>query len=278
LFKNLMEENIKIYGLPILYITRSNGEGYDTFFGEDPLQKFISNGVIIQSQVKGTSNWGGQGDLISKFSGLVFRDKVYFDISQQHWNNIKISSATSNTVLQGTISVNANSTIVTGANTKFETNLQKTDSVVILNSVYTVNTISSNTTLTVTPSVISTNANTTITKVNRILPPRPLEGDLIWFPIVKKLFSILFVDHEAESFYPIGVPLLYGLTCELFDYSSEVINTGNTDVDIIEDLFTQNELTSNTYVLEDHNTTAQNQEITNYSNSIIVSSKKDPRL
>ena len=59
---------------------------------------------------------------------------------------------------------------------------------------------------------------------------RPNEGDLIWFPLNKKVFQIKFVDHEA-IFYQMGSLQMYDLTCELFEYSNETFNTGIPDID-----------------------------------------------
>ena len=63
---------------------------------------------------------------------------------------------------------------------------------------------------------------------------RPTEGDLIWFPMVDKLFEIKFVEHE-QVFYQTGRLQTYDLRCELFTYSNERIDTGDTDIDAIED-------------------------------------------
>ena len=62
---------------------------------------------------------------------------------------------------------------------------------------------------------------------------RPFEGDLIYFPLNDKLFEIRFVEHE-KIFYQLGNLPLYGLTCELFEYSHEDIDTGIAEIDDIE--------------------------------------------
>lgn len=61
---------------------------------------------------------------------------------------------------------------------------------------------------------------------------RPQEGDLIFFPLNKKLFQIKFVEHEPV-FYQMGSLQMYDLKCELFEYSDEVLNTGIADIDDI---------------------------------------------
>lgn len=67
--------------------------------------------------------------------------------------------------------------------------------------------------------------------------PRPREGDLIFFPLNKKLFEIKFVEHE-QPFYPVGSLPVYELRCELFVYSSQDIDTGIPEIDVIETLHT----------------------------------------
>ena len=63
---------------------------------------------------------------------------------------------------------------------------------------------------------------------------RPREGDLIYFPLSKGLFEIKFVEHE-NPFYQLGKLYVYKLSCELFAYSQETIDTGYDDVDKLED-------------------------------------------
>jgi len=63
---------------------------------------------------------------------------------------------------------------------------------------------------------------------------RPREGDLIYFSLAKAIFEINFVEHE-NPFYQLGKLYSYQLTCELFSYDREEFNTGNSDIDNIEE-------------------------------------------
>ena len=63
---------------------------------------------------------------------------------------------------------------------------------------------------------------------------RPREGDLVYFPFSRGLFEIKFVEHE-NPFYQQGKLYTYKLSCELFTYSQETIDTGYSDVDSVED-------------------------------------------
>ena len=62
---------------------------------------------------------------------------------------------------------------------------------------------------------------------------RPKEGDLIYFPLTSKIFQIMFVEHETP-FYQTGALPIFDLTCELFVYSDEKIDTGVDTIDVIE--------------------------------------------
>ena len=70
-----------------------------------------------------------------------------------------------------------------------------------------------------------------------ILPSRPCEGDLLYFPLTKGLFEIKFVDHQ-DPFYQLKKLYVYKLQVELFQYSSEKMETGITDIDDFQTLNT----------------------------------------
>ena len=63
-----------------------------------------------------------------------------------------------------------------------------------------------------------------------IVDTRPREGDLVYFPLGKRLFEIKFVEHE-EPFYQLGKNYVYQLKCELFEYEGEVIDTSIDAID-----------------------------------------------
>lgn len=67
------------------------------------------------------------------------------------------------------------------------------------------------------------------------LPNRPNEGDLIYYPLTKGLFEIKFVKHQ-EPFYQLGRLYTYKLDVELFQYSSEKMDTGIPEIDVFENL------------------------------------------
>ena len=68
---------------------------------------------------------------------------------------------------------------------------------------------------------------------NLIVNTRPDEGDLIYFPAVKRLWIISFVDHD-DPFYQVNNLPVYKLYCRSWEYSSERLDTGIEAIDAIE--------------------------------------------
>jgi len=69
---------------------------------------------------------------------------------------------------------------------------------------------------------------------------RPNEGDLIYFPLNKKCFQIKYVN-KFEMFYQLGALQTWEVTCELFEYSGETMNTGIPEIDILQKKFDINQ-------------------------------------
>jgi hypothetical protein len=69
------------------------------------------------------------------------------------------------------------------------------------------------------------------------LPNRPSEGDLLYFPLTGGLFEIKFVEHQ-DPFYQLKKLYVYRLQVELFQYSSERLETGVKEIDVFESLKT----------------------------------------
>jgi hypothetical protein len=82
-----------------------------------------------------------------------------------------------------------------------------------------------------------------------IIPTRPCEGDLIYFPLTKALFEIKFVKHQ-DPFYQLGKLYVYKLQVELFQYASERISTGDANIDVFESLNTLNTTENPNYTLD----------------------------
>jgi hypothetical protein len=59
---------------------------------------------------------------------------------------------------------------------------------------------------------------------------RPKEGDIIYFPLGKRLFEVKYVEHE-KPFYQLQGLYTYQLRCELFRYEDELIDTSIDEID-----------------------------------------------
>ena len=84
---------------------------------------------------------------------------------------------------------------------------------------------------------------------------RPLEGDAIYHPILKKLFEINFVDHD-DPFNQLDNNPVYKMRCRLYEYSSEALDTGISAIDAIEDALSTDTLG---YQISLEQTTVQNE-------------------
>mgnify|MGYP003334118764 CR=1 FL=1 len=123
---------------------------------------------------------------------------------------------------------------------------------------------------------------------------RPNEGDLIYFPLNKKCFIIRYVN-KFEMFYQLGALQTWEVTCEVFEYAGENMNTGIPEIDRLQKEFSVNMLDwiiktedgfnltdeeGNLIVLEGYNLTdlvkAENDEIQRESDQFVDFSAVDP--
>lgn len=204
LVEDLTIEAIKIFGHEVKYLPRTlNRE--DALYGEDTLSSF-DDAVGIEMYIKNVEGFEGEGDFLSKFN-LEIRDQITFTVARKRFDQARSEKLTTE-VGYNYVQESANTAapsrqyLTTSANTSsFGIQLESgTDE----------------------GYAITTN--------------RPNEGDLIFFPMVKKLFEIKFVEHE-QVFYQNGRLQTYDIKCELFAYSNERIQTGNSAIDIVQDTF-----------------------------------------
>lgn len=66
-----------------------------------------------------------------------------------------------------------------------------------------------------------------------VLPNRPAEGDILYMPLTQSYFEIKRVEAH-DPFYQLGKLYVYKLQCELWQYSSEELNTGVVEIDKLE--------------------------------------------
>ena len=199
LYRDLLAEAIQIFGNDVHYLDRTI-VAEDTLLGEDVLSKFSSSAKIEMYVENAEGGYEGERELMNRF-GLQNLSDVTFVVAkhrfQQLTKQITIESGTDTT--GGAILLESGTIDMSSDAIVFEG-----ETFYILNE---------------------TDATDS---------DRPLEGDLIFHPILKKLFSVNFVDHD-EPFHQLDNNPAYRLRCRTFDYSSEILDTGIDAIDAIED-------------------------------------------
>jgi len=112
--------------------------------------------------------------------------------------------------------------------------------------------------------------------VNRIRPDRkrPLEGDIIFFPLNSKMYKIMSVEHES-IFYQAGSLQLFDMRCELIEYSGQRFQTGRDNIDTyFNDIDTTQATTLES--LETYDDNAMNLDFEKIGDDIIDFSERDP--
>lgn len=209
LVEDLVLESIKIHGMEMKYLPRTVVRS-DPLFGEDTLSKF-DDAISLELYLKNVEGFEGEGDILSKFN-LEIRDQVTFTVAKKRFDQARSEKLTTE--------VGYNYIQESGSTTtpsRFElTDSGETDSIVLESA---------------------TSDGYSITT------ERPMEGDLIYEPLSRTLFEIKFVEHEA-IFYQTGRLQTYDLRCEIFSYSNEKIDTGDSELDAIEDRYSTDILTN----------------------------------
>jgi len=165
--------------------------------GEDALSKFNTQSLIEMYMEDSGGGFAGERELMSQF-GLQNLSEATFVVSktrfQEKTKQIQIEAGTDSTS-SGSIQLESGT---------FSTSKLEGEIFYIVNE------------------TDATNAD------------RPLEGDAIYHPTLKKLFEINFVDHD-DPFHQLDNNPVYKMRCRLFDYGSEALDTGITEIDAIED-------------------------------------------
>ena len=200
LYRDLVTEAIQIYGHDVFYIDRTL-VAKDTILGEDTLSKFKNAQKIEMYMENADGGFAGEKEIINQF-GLQNLSEATFVVSKQQFQ----SKTTQITIEEGTSSGNGGSILLEDGSDPATSKFEGSDFYLLL----------------------ETDATDS---------DRPYEGDAVYHPILKKLFQVNFVDHD-EPFFQLDNNPVYKLRCRLFDYSSEALDTGVTDIDAIETALT----------------------------------------
>ena len=194
LYSNLVKEAIQIFGHNVFYVNRSFVKE-DSLFGEDTLSKFTDSQQVEMYVENAEGGLEGEKELVSKF-GLDIKDEVTFVVNKERFQDLTKQIA----IESGTDSEAGGSILLEDGTV---------DSKLETGSSYIV-------------------SEDTVTDADR-----PLEGDLVYHPIIGKLFEISFVDHD-EPFFQLDNNPVFKLKCRTMEYGSEDINTGIDTLDSIE--------------------------------------------
>lgn len=151
----------------------------------------FNSAIDIEVYVKNIQGFEGEGDFLSKFN-LEIRDQITFTMARKRFAQIASEKLTDEVGFN--YQVETANTNAWGASDSY---------------------------------VLETGSANGYS----ITTSRPMEGDLIFFPLNNKLYEIKFVEHE-NIFYQHGKLYTYDIQCELFDRDSR-LTTGNTVIDII---------------------------------------------
>ena len=240
LYRDLIKEAIQIYGHDVYYVDRTT-VALDSVLGEDSLSKYTTQHPIEMYVEDAEGGYAGEKEIMSQF-GLENRNEITFVVSKQRFQEMD-----SQVTLEDDTDTTGGSVLLE-AGSLDQSSLSSTLSTVTKSFVFLNGTDSSATDA--GGKIIMEQDNTTFILSEEsgnefyILmdtattdADRPQEGDLIYHPILGKMFQVNFVDHD-EPFHQLDNNPVYKLRCQQFEYSQEKIDTGITVVDEIEDTST----------------------------------------
>ena len=228
LYRDLIKEAIQIYGHDVYYVDRTS-VAIDNILGEDALSKFTTQHPIEMYVEDAEGGYAGEKEIMSQF-GLENRNEITFVVSKQRFqemdSQITLEDETDTTggsilLEAGSINQSTASATLSTVTKSFIFN-EDGDNIVLEDD---------NTTFLLSEesgSEFYILMDTATTDADR-----PQEGDLVYHPILGKMFQVNFVDHD-EPFHQLDNNPVYKLRCQQFEYSQEAIDTGITVVDNIE--------------------------------------------
>ena len=199
LYRDLVIESIQIHGHDVFYLDRTL-VNEDTILGTDSLAKFNTQAKIEMYMENSEAGFGGEKELMNQF-GLQNLSEATFVVAKTRFQELTKQV----TIESGTDTLSGSILLEDGT----------LDSATVEASA-------------------SFESGYIISEATATDSDRPLEGDLIFHPILSKLFQINFVDHDEPHFQLDNNPV-YKMRCRLFEYSSEVLDTDISAIDAIED-------------------------------------------
>ena len=236
LYSDLIKEAIQIYGHDVYYVDRTT-VAIDTVLGEDSLSKFTTQHPIEMYIEDASGGFAGEKEIMTQF-GLENRNELTFVVNKKRFqemdSQITLEDATDTT--GGSIQLEAGSIDQSSNSSTLET---VTQSFVTMNGTDSSSTNSDDKIMLENDNesfILSEESGSEfylIMDTATTDADRPQEGDLIYHPIITKVFEVSFVDHD-EPFYQLDNNPVYKIRCKQFEYSQEAIDTGITEIDVIE--------------------------------------------
>ena len=271
LYADLVAEAIQIHGHDVYYLDRTL-VAEDTVLGEDSLSKFNTQAPIEMYMEDSDGGFAGEREIMSQF-GLQNLSEATFVVSKTRFQDktkqIRIETDTDSSS-SGSILLEAGS-LFTYTDAGGSILMNGTDSVssnagdeILLDGTDSIGTNAGDKAL-LDGTAVSTDLKLEgstfyiLNETDATDSDRPLEGDAIYHPTLKKLFEINFVDHD-DPFHQLDTNPVYKMRCRLFDYGSEALDTGIAAIDAIESSLS---VASSDYqlTLEQETTATINQEI-----------------
>ena len=203
LYSDLVKEAIQIFGHDVYYMDRTL-VAEDSVLGEDSLSKFLHQHPIEMYMEDSEGGFAGEKELMSQF-GLQNLSEATFVVNKERFQE-----------LDRQIQIEDGTDTSSGGSIQLETG-----SIDQSSASSTLTTVSGDNVFYILQDTAATDSD------------RPQEGDVIYHPVLDKMFQINFVDHDAPFFQLDNNPV-FKMRCRLFEYSSEVLDTGITDIDVIE--------------------------------------------
>ena len=196
LYRDLVTEAIQIYGHDVFYIDRTL-VAKDDILGEDSLSVFRNAQKIEMYMEDADGGFAGEREIINQF-GLQNLSEATFVVSKKQFQG----KATQINLESGTSSGDGGSILLEDGTDPATSKFEGSDFYLLL----------------------ETDATDS---------DRPLEGDALYHPILEKLFQINFVENDEPFFQLDNIPV-FKLKCRLFDYGSEDLATGISEIDTID--------------------------------------------